>query len=153
VHEHRCAEANRDLARKGCIEVELQAGTALRTRARRAGGCTLLAVARAAVVIPSWNGAHFLGYCLQSLAIQSHPARIIVVDNGSTDGSAELVRTRFPDVTVLSLSSNRGFAGAVNEGIAHALTDGVQYVALLNNDWDRDLEAPPRRPRAHRQHR
>jgi GT2 family glycosyltransferase len=91
-------------------------------------------VARAVVVIPNWNGAHFLGHCLQSLAIQSHPARIIVVDNGSTDGSAELVRARFPDVALLSLASNHGFAGAVNAGITKALDDRPEYVALLNND-------------------
>jgi GT2 family glycosyltransferase len=91
-------------------------------------------VARAAVVIPSWNGARFLGECLQSLASQTQPADVIVVDNGSTDDSAELVRTRFPEVTVLALKDNRGFAGAVNVGIAHALRAGVDYVALLNND-------------------
>src|SRR5437764_15342959 len=64
---------------------------------------TLPAVARAAVVIPNWNGIRFLGDCLRSLVGQSHPARIIVVDNASTDGSPELVRARFPEVTLLSL--------------------------------------------------
>jgi GT2 family glycosyltransferase len=91
-------------------------------------------VARAAVVIPSWNGAHFLAECLRSLAEQSHEAEVIVVDNGSTDRSAELVRAQFPGVTLLALPSNRGFAGAVNVGIAHALRSGAEYVALLNND-------------------
>jgi GT2 family glycosyltransferase len=91
-------------------------------------------VARAAVVIPSWNGAHFLGECLRSLGSQSHPVQTIVVDNGSTDGSAELVREQFPQVTLLALECNRGFAGAVNIGITHALRSGAQYVALLNND-------------------
>jgi GT2 family glycosyltransferase len=91
-------------------------------------------VARAAVVIPSWNGAHFLGECLASLLAQTHPAEIVVVDNGSTDGTAELVRERFPSVTHLRLDSNHGFAGAVNAGIAPALASGVDYVALFNND-------------------
>lgn len=91
-------------------------------------------MARAAIVIPSWNGAHFLGECLVSLVAQTHPAEIVVVDNGSTDGTAELVRERFPDVTLLRLSSNHGFAGAVNAGIAPALAGGVDYVALFNND-------------------
>jgi GT2 family glycosyltransferase len=91
-------------------------------------------VAYAAVVIPSWNGAGFLGECLCSLSVQTHPARIIVVDNGSVDGTAEFVRRDFPGVTVLPLPTNRGFAGAVNAGIAHALADRVDYVALLNND-------------------
>lgn len=91
-------------------------------------------MARAAVVIPNWNGAHFLADCLSSLAAQSQPATVIVVDNGSTDGSAELVRSRFPEVTLVELSRNRGFAGAVNAGIRCALPDKVEYVALLNND-------------------
>ena len=91
-------------------------------------------MARAAVVIPNWNGAEFLGACLSSLVGQSHPAELIVVDNGSTDGSPALVRERFPTVTLLALPGNRGFAGAVNRGIEHALRGGVEYVALLNND-------------------
>jgi GT2 family glycosyltransferase len=91
-------------------------------------------VARAAVVIPSWNGAHLLGGCLASLTAQSHPAQLLVVDNASTDATAELVRGSFPGIRLLSLSSNRGFAGAVNAGITEALRDGVDYVALINND-------------------
>lgn len=91
-------------------------------------------MARAAIVIPNWNGAHFLGECLRSLAEQTHHAAVLVVDNGSTDGSVALVRECFPNVTLLALPSNRGFAGAVNVGIGHALRTGVEYVALLNND-------------------
>jgi GT2 family glycosyltransferase len=91
-------------------------------------------VARAAVVIPTWNGAHFLAGSLASLAEQTHPADIIVVDNASTDGTAELVRERFPDVMLIALDANRGFAGAVNVGLERALADGADYVALLNND-------------------
>jgi GT2 family glycosyltransferase len=112
-------------------------------------------VARAAVVIPSWNGAHLLGECLRSLAAQTHPAQIIVVDNGSRDGSAELVRSQFPAVTLLSLDSNRGFAGAVNVGIGHALQSEAEYVALLNNDavaaddWlERLIDCAERHPEA-----
>jgi GT2 family glycosyltransferase len=91
-------------------------------------------VARATVVIPSWNGAGLLRDCLRSLAAQTHPAEVVVVDNGSTDGSLELIRAEFPSVRVLALPVNRGFAGAVNLGIEHALRSGAEYVALLNND-------------------
>jgi GT2 family glycosyltransferase len=91
-------------------------------------------VARATVVIPNWNGARFLSQCLQSLALQTVPAEIVVVDGASTDGSQALVRERFPEVTLLVLPGNRGFAGAVNAGIEHALAQGADYVALLNND-------------------
>lgn len=91
-------------------------------------------MARAAVVIPNWNGIQFLEDCLRSLVGQTHSARIIVVDNGSTDGSQDRVRAHFPELTLLSLPENRGFAGAVNAGIATALDEDVDYVALLNND-------------------
>src|ERR1700749_3101084 len=93
-----------------------------------------LAVARAAVVIPSWNGAHFLGECLASLISQTESAELVLVDNGSTDGTDELVRERFAGVTLLKLAANHGFAGAVNIGVAHAVQAGVKYVALFNND-------------------
>jgi GT2 family glycosyltransferase len=91
-------------------------------------------VARVSVVIPNWNGARFLSACLESVARQSLPADIVVVDGASSDGSQELVRARFPDATLLALPANRGFAGAVNAGISHALAGGVEFVALLNND-------------------
>ena len=91
-------------------------------------------MARVAVVIPNWNGAHFLSECLDSLLRQTAACEIVVVDGASSDGSVELVRTRFPIVKLVSLSSNRGFAGAVNAGIRWALERGSEFVALLNND-------------------
>jgi GT2 family glycosyltransferase len=91
-------------------------------------------VPRAAVVVPNWNGAHFLGECLDSLQQQTVPGEVIVVDGGSTDGSAELVQERFPRATLLSLPGNLGFAGAANRGIEQAMRNGAEYVALLNND-------------------
>ena len=84
------------------------------------------------VVIPNLNGAHFLEPCLESLARQTLPPdEVIVVDNGSTDGSVELVRERFPQICVLTFEENRGFAAAMNAGIAKA---GAELVAFLNND-------------------
>jgi GT2 family glycosyltransferase len=65
---------------------------------------------------------------------------VIVVDNGSSDGTAELVRDHFPDATLVELGTNRGFAGAVNVGIEEARRAGVDYVALLNNDAIADRE-------------
>lgn len=87
-----------------------------------------------AVVIPNWNGAKFLADCLESLTQQSTKAPVIVVDNGSTDGSVKLVRDRFPDTVLVELPKNRGFAGGVNVGINEAIVRGMDYVALLNND-------------------
>lgn len=62
------------------------------------------------------------------------PARVIVVDNGSHDGSAELVRLHYPDVVLVELDRNYGFAGGVNRGIEAAIAEGAEFVALFNND-------------------
>jgi hypothetical protein len=73
--------------------------------------------------------------CLESLrAAQLGGARILVVDNGSRDGTVERVRARFPDITVVALPENRGFAGGNNVGISAALDGGAEGVLLLNND-------------------
>jgi GT2 family glycosyltransferase len=86
----------------------------------------------ASVVIPNLNGAHFLEPCLESLAGQTlPPVEVVVVDNGSSDGSVDLLRERFPDARVLAFAENRGFAAAVNAGIAEA---NAELVAFLNND-------------------
>lgn len=88
--------------------------------------------ARATVVIPNWNGAAWIPGCLEALAAQElRDFRVILVDNGSSDDSIELARAKQPDIAVLSFARNRGFAAAVNAGIAAAETE---YVALLNND-------------------
>ena len=91
-------------------------------------------MAQAAVVIPTWNGAHLLEPCLRSLESQTQAAQIIVVDNGSADGTVEMVRRGFPQARLICLASNRGFAGAVNAGIGEALRAGCEFIALLNND-------------------
>jgi hypothetical protein len=84
------------------------------------------------VVIPNWNGARCIGPCLDSLAAQTYPnLRVLVVDNGSTDDSLRIVRQQFPQVSVIEVGANSGFAAAVNRGIRATTGD---YVALLNND-------------------
>jgi GT2 family glycosyltransferase len=88
--------------------------------------------ARASIIIPNWNGERFLNTCLGSLRRQSlDNFEILLVDNGSTDGSVGFVERSFPEVRVISLEENRGFSAAVNAGIRSADTE---YVALLNND-------------------
>ena len=89
---------------------------------------------RVAVVVPSWNGADLLPACLDSLLAQEPAPEIIVVDNGSTDGSPELVQWAYPGVVLLRQSTNLGFAGGVNVGIHHALAYDADYIALFNND-------------------
>jgi GT2 family glycosyltransferase len=86
---------------------------------------------RVAVVIPNWNGRRWLPDCLESLAAQTLvPAEVIVVDNGSTDGSLELLRES-PGVRVVSLGRNTGFAFAANRGVEAA---DSELVALVNTD-------------------
>lgn len=84
------------------------------------------------VIIPNFNGAAYIRDCLKSLENQSVSGfAVIVVDNGSTDGSDTIVEQEFPDVLLLRLGENYGFCRAVNEGIFTAETP---YVLLLNND-------------------
>jgi hypothetical protein len=88
------------------------------------------------LIIPNWNGLAHLDVCLTSIGRQSlRPGETIVVDNGSTDGSVDFIRGRFPWVTLICLPENRGFAAAVNTGIRAATG---QFVALLNNDTELD---------------
>src|ERR1022692_1422001 len=88
------------------------------------------------VVIPHWNRRDLLRSCLHSLAIQTlADHEIVVVDNGSTDGSPEMVEAEFPHATVIRNRENRGFCAAVNQGI---LKSRGAYVALLNNDTEAD---------------
>lgn len=90
------------------------------------------------VVIPNWNGKDLLGACLDSLRAQSVAVRVIVVDNGSVDGSVEFIKKNYPEVTLIELDYNHGFAGGVNVGIRHALELGADFVALFNNDAEAD---------------
>lgn len=85
------------------------------------------------VVIPNYNGIKYLDDCLEALYAQSAECgfRVIVVDNGSTDGSVGQAKEKFPRVEWICLKENTGFCHAVNEGIKASATE---YVILLNND-------------------
>jgi len=90
------------------------------------------------VVIVNWNGKHLLGECLDSLMTQCFTkVEIILVDNGSQDGSVEFVRERYQSVRIVNLPDNLGFAGGNNAGIRIA---SGKYIALLNNDTKADTE-------------
>jgi GT2 family glycosyltransferase len=91
--------------------------------------------ARVTAVVLSWNGREDTLACLESLRRVTYaPFEILVVDNGSTDGSPDAVAARFPEVTLVRQHSNLGFAGGMNAGIGAALAAGADYVLTLNND-------------------
>ncbi len=86
------------------------------------------------VIVLNYNGKGYLHTCLSSLCNLNYPAQlyeILLVDNGSEDGSVDYVKKHFPRVKVIESSVNLGFAGGNNLGIGKATGD---YVALLNND-------------------
>lgn len=89
---------------------------------------------KVSVVVPNWNGVDDLGNCLDSLLAQSLQPRIIVVENGSKDGSLEFIEQNYPSVEVIVHKKNKGFAGGVNAGIRQAIKDKDEFVALFNND-------------------
>ena len=91
-------------------------------------------MAEVTVVIPNYNGSAYLPACLGALRRQKYQDfHTIVVDNGSSDESRELVKRDYPEVRLITLPENRGFCGAVNIGIRASRTP---YVILLNNDTE-----------------
>jgi GT2 family glycosyltransferase len=99
--------------------------------------------ARASIVIPNWNGHRWLPGCLDSITRQQlAPDEVIVVDNGSTDGSLEYLRAAHGTVQILELGRNTGFAHAVNRGLQAARGELVALVntdVVLDPDWLRRM--------------
>lgn len=90
---------------------------------------------KVAIIILIWNGKSDTLECLQSLSADTYAEKeIVVVDNGSTDKSAEAIRAAFPQVTILSNDRNLGFCAGNNVGIRYALEHGFDFIFLLNND-------------------
>ncbi|MBI2334905.1 glycosyltransferase family 2 protein [Candidatus Daviesbacteria bacterium] len=93
---------------------------------------------KASVIIPNWNGESLLQDCLKSLERQSFKDfEIILVDNGSTDNSIDFTEKNFPQVNIVKLQKNFGFAKAINTGAKKSLAD---YVVFLNNDTEVDKD-------------
>ena len=87
---------------------------------------------KVSIIVVNWNGASLLNDCLGSLCRQLYGCtEIIFVDNGSTDFSVSYVKDKFPNVKVVELSENSGFAGGNALGLQVASGD---FIALLNND-------------------
>lgn len=96
------------------------------------------------IILVNWNGKKDTLECLVSLGklkVKSLKSKVIVVDNGSTDNSVEVIREKFSDIEVIETGKNLGFAGGNNVGIRKALEDGADFVWLLNNDTSVDENA------------
>ena len=84
------------------------------------------------ILIVNWNGRHLLQECLESLLVQTfQDFEVILVDNGSNDGSRELLHACYPWVKRIELENNTGFATANNIGLPYAVGE---YIVTLNND-------------------
>ncbi|MFA6715852.1 MAG: glycosyltransferase family 2 protein [Victivallaceae bacterium] len=90
---------------------------------------------RVCVIILNFNGKSHLEYCLPSILKSDYEnMSVLLVDNMSTDDSLEYARREFPEIEILVLDSNKGYAGGNNEGIKAAIKKGADIVVLANND-------------------
>lgn len=85
------------------------------------------------VIIPNYNGKHFLNNNMESLKHQTGSFEVIIIDNASEDGSAEYIKDNYSEFTLIQNKENLGFAAAVNQGIK---VSSSQYIFLLNNDTE-----------------
>lgn len=98
-----------------------------------------------AIILLNWNGFDYTKACLESLReITYSDCQMILVDNGSTDGSLERLQALFPEVVFLHTPLNLGFTGGNNLGMEYASKLGYSYILLLNNDTlvEKDFLAP-----------
>lgn len=93
---------------------------------------------RLSIVVVNWNSRDDLEACLEALARQSYEdLEVIVVDNGSDDGSEQMAREKFPGFSVIQSGENLGFAEGCNRGIE---ASSGEWVAMLNNDTIADVD-------------
>lgn len=90
---------------------------------------------RVDIIILNWNGREHLVECLESLRGTTYPAaRVVVIDQGSTDGSQQAVLEQYPEATLLALDRNVRFCRANNIAMEWSRGEGAEYFFLLNND-------------------
>jgi GT2 family glycosyltransferase len=88
------------------------------------------------LIVVHWSRADLTTRCLESLCAQSHPADLLLIDNGSPDRAGRTLAGRFPQVALLELESNRYYAGGANRGLARARAEGYAHAILFNNDTE-----------------
>lgn len=86
------------------------------------------------VIVLNWNGKEDTLQCLGSLEDLTTPHEVVVVDNGSIDGSVEEISIAFPKAHIIETGKNLGYAEGNNVGIRYALEQGANYILILNND-------------------
>jgi GT2 family glycosyltransferase len=86
------------------------------------------------VVVVAYNGMAWADRCFGSLRASSHPVQVMVIDNGSTDGTPDHIRKVYPEVELFRSDTNLGFGQANNKGMRWALDNGADHVFLLNQD-------------------
>ena len=90
------------------------------------------------IIIPNLDGMKYLPACLASIQKQTfREFEVIIIENGSKDGSVDFIRTGFPEATIIENEKNQGFAMANNQGIMNAKG---KYIATLNNDTETDKD-------------
>ncbi|MBC8122394.1 MAG: glycosyltransferase family 2 protein [Gemmatimonadaceae bacterium] len=94
------------------------------------------------VLILNWNSYGYAVRCIESLQVLDYPNyRIVIIDNASVDSSEQILRAHFPELPFIQTGANLGYAGGNNRGIAYALTQGAEYIWLLNVDTYVDRRA------------
>ena len=97
---------------------------------------------RVAIVVLNWNGWKDTLACIASVhSLTYADFRVVLVDNGSTDGSVDHFKRSVPSVELLETGANLGFGGGCNVGIRHALAQGAEFVWLINSDATVDPSA------------
>jgi GT2 family glycosyltransferase len=92
------------------------------------------------VLTLNWNGKSLMDDCLSSYLANDYPNfEVVMIDNGSTDGSVEYVRQKFPQVNILENGKNLGYSGGFNKGLEYAFDrNNADYVLITNNDVKSD---------------
>lgn len=88
------------------------------------------------IILVNWNKPELTAACIRSLqnTSQMESVKLLIVDNGSSDGSVTTLEQQFPHILVLETGRNLGFAGGANLGFKFAMANGAEYVGLVNND-------------------